>query len=44
MDGKYRKRQKHGEMGTERKVSSFSPRAQGRLLGVVLKEKSGVAE
>lgn len=44
MDGKCQERQKLREMGTERKVSSFSLRAQGRLLGVVLKGKSGVAE
>lgn len=44
MDGKCQERQKHRDMGTERKVSSFSPGAQGRLLGEVLKDKSGVAE
>ena len=32
------------EKWEQRKVSSFSPGAQGRLLGEILKDKSGVAE
>lgn len=41
IDDECQERRKHREMGTERKVSSHSPGAQGRLPGVTLKDKSG---